>query len=148
MLAPINRFGGRDVTVGIIGHFTDFPVGHHCGLESCNGGILLCLGCGGAKSIGVRASRDNHGGIGVTLLHSLIVHNILGEVLSIAKIRLLKSNHLLNVLSIRVFESVFSLYDTGLGRKVSLSGHCALIVHQHLFAKFKLIETLMNFLTF
>ena len=121
---------------------------------------LLCLAASGllqaARSlhgVGVGTSRDHHGRISVASLHTLVVHDVLREVLAAHKwlvteagpiqishawapdqaaVRQVEGMNLLRNLSVWVLEAVLGLDDARLGGEVVTSPAALHVVVHHL----------------
>ncbi len=85
---------------------------------------LILLSVISAKSVGVRACRDHHGGISIALLYTFVTHDICWEILS--KTQLTQTRSLLTLCSFRKdlwIDTLSSWFEAGLRNRLAQGRH-------------------------
>jgi len=88
VLSAVDGFPSWQIPIRVTLNLSECSARSRCFRHRPRFRVLFPLG----ESVGVRASWDHHRRVGVALLHSLVVHDVLREVL-------------INVLAVRVLEN-------------------------------------------
>jgi hypothetical protein len=119
-MAPTwNRLGRGNVSVRV----NEFLLFGKSGLSALEGLGFLWVRLIHDHTVRVRASRDDHSGVGTTFHNSTVIHNILREVLVVASIGILKLR--------------FTLYDSWGGGKIIATNLALVLSCEHLKSKRK-----------